>query len=477
GGDLSFFSGTSSKLVEFTEIGYSVVDGEFVISNHNFQPAFADENSEPFRYIAKSIEHELDGVFSSSPWSDQYNSSRVVLLAPVPLLVQVLIILNSGEDDTAAQKLSSAFLKGLSRRQGQYWLGPYTIDITSVRFSDDLVDSSTFSTLVTTSVSSTNGDTTLKMAAIQPTPYLNVGWGSWGAWSICSPCSPQYDQVRTRQCRLDAGRGLLINTIEPCLPSRMSADVQGSGGDMESRPCQCNHNVDKSDIPITTSSPLLSSITTEVFISTTIIPAATQLSTSTTKKNTEKNISPYANINDKEHECGWCLPEQVCVSLQDEDQPFCREPLDVTDTSGCGGLCILDSEVCQSTGQPHAFRCQSGSQCLKDEWRCADGLCIPSSKRCDGHMNCYDRTDELNCENNTSSSNSSLAFSHGSKSGQINSLQYLDDIKSTSSIIADGDVSTQSPTSIDGTPVVMPGMNRTAIGLSSLSHRERELLS
>jgi len=37
--------------------------------------------------------------------------------------------------------------------------------------------------------------------------------------------------------------------------------------------------------------------------------------------------------------------------------------------------------------------------CLEGhEWKCRDGLCIPQEKRCDGHFNCYDHSDEYNCD-------------------------------------------------------------------------------
>lgn len=42
-------------------------------------------------------------------------------------------------------------------------------------------------------------------------------------------------------------------------------------------------------------------------------------------------------------------------------------------------------------------RCVDDSKCLEDEWQCGNQLCIPQSKRCDGHFNCYDHTDEHDC--------------------------------------------------------------------------------
>ena len=84
------------------------------------------------------------------------------------------------------------------------------------------------------------------------------------------------------------------------------------------------------------------------------------------------------------------------MAQQGEPYPTCRLPRDPDDPTGCGGLCAIESEVCQVLG-PRAFQCHSASQCLHDEWRCNDGLCIPLIKRCNGHMNCYDQSDEINC--------------------------------------------------------------------------------
>lgn len=41
--------------------------------------------------------------------------------------------------------------------------------------------------------------------------------------------------------------------------------------------------------------------------------------------------------------------------------------------------------------------CEQEDRCLEDEWKCLNSQCIPFNKRCDGHMNCYDSSDEENC--------------------------------------------------------------------------------
>ncbi|XP_074597426.1 uncharacterized protein LOC141852348 [Brevipalpus obovatus] len=42
--------------------------------------------------------------------------------------------------------------------------------------------------------------------------------------------------------------------------------------------------------------------------------------------------------------------------------------------------------------------CEQEDKCLDDEWKCSNSQCIPLSKRCDGHMNCYDLSDEVDCK-------------------------------------------------------------------------------
>ncbi|XP_042243311.1 uncharacterized protein LOC121880221 isoform X1 [Homarus americanus] len=335
--------------------------------------------------MADSIENELDILFRGSVWSREYNHSQVITFSEGSLLVRAQLVLNTA-DEAAAQKLGTAFLRGLHNRHGHEWLGQYSVDITSIRFTEvvvvDTLPLSTTTSPATTTVA-TEESSTVVMEASHRLPSLNVGWGEWGPWSTCSPCSPQYDQIRTRQCRLDAGRGILVNSIEPCLPSGLGGQLQGTGGDLETRPCQCDHT-------------LLDSTTTTT--TTTMSTTTTTKSTTTPPPWKDEQPQKEERVDEMSTErlCDSCLPGEVCVGLQGEAYPTCRTARDSGDRTGCGGLCAIDSEVCQALGS-RAFQCHSASLCLHDEWRCADGLCIPHIKRCDGHMNCYDQSDELHC--------------------------------------------------------------------------------
>lgn len=200
---------------------------------------------------------QLDNLFESSVWSREYNGSEVVSLSPGSLMVRAHLRLKR-PDISAAQKLGSAFLRGLMSRQDHDWLGPFTIDVSSLRFAEVLVDSPSVSTPITSTQESEDESSSSSSGSNDhyhqlnhrdrhhPTqnpsvPHRSVGWGQWGPWSACSPCSPQYDQIRTRQCRLEGGRGLFINSIEPCIQK----DGADSAGDMETRSCQCDNSKDE----------------------------------------------------------------------------------------------------------------------------------------------------------------------------------------------------------------------------------------
>ncbi|KAB7502599.1 Sortilin-related receptor, partial [Armadillidium nasatum] len=384
----------------------NMVAGQFRITNQNFWHGLKDTNSESYKLLSKSIEREMDQLFLNSVWAREFNRSEVISLSDGSLVVRARFYLNT-PDTSAAKKLGSVFLRGLHKRHNQEWLGPYTVDITSIRFAEVLVDSAVL--IVTPSsptFSHSTSTTTTRIRTIaldNTTKRPNVGWGEWGPWSSCSPCSPNYDQIRTRKCRLGNGKGLLVSNNDLCLPEDHYL-LQGEKGNMETRPCQCefgeeifeNDEKDESYIDIfqddyTESTTDLSSLKTST-------------SKLREKKIDEERFFSEENEEDQREEdafklgiCDACGPGQVCVALAGQSFPTCRPEKNPNDPTGCGGLCLKDVEVCQALGS-RAFQCHSSSQCLDDEWRCVDGLCIPQAKRCDGHLNCYDRSDENMCD-------------------------------------------------------------------------------
>ncbi|MCL4128366.1 UNVERIFIED_CONTAM: hypothetical protein GTU68_043186 [Idotea baltica] len=418
----------------------------------------------------------MDHLFLNSVWSREYNRSEVVSLSDGSLLVRARFHLNT-PDTSAAKNLGSAFLRGLQKRHSQEWLGMYTVDITSIRFAEVAPPSSPTPPTTTEAHRRTltrGGDTG------RPGRRPDVGWGEWGPWSSCSPCSPQYDQIRTRKCRLEDGKGILVSNIELCLPEGHAGHLQGSRGNMESRPCQCHHSEPEEEEEEYVEEEEEPESTTEV-------PASGRVSSSSTLRgksaereteDTTEREDSFRNVFRLQGICETCEPGEVCVSLAEDDFPTCRPEQNPGDPTGCGGLCIKDIEVCQALGS-RAFQCHSASQCLDDEWRCADGLCIPQAKRCDGHLNCYDRSDENMCTECSSEEfhcgNQTSCVPLSAKcDGNVDCWDGLDEANCT-----DGtDDASQLPPSVTGTTRVGTSvMNRTAIGLSSLSHRERELLS
>ncbi|XP_012541358.1 uncharacterized protein LOC105839521 isoform X2 [Monomorium pharaonis] len=119
-------------------------------------------------------------------------------------------------------------------------------------------------------------------------------------------------------------------------------------------------------------------------------------STSPSNEGAKTEAASQSVINATRY-CDDCLEGEVCVALVYEEVPICRSPRDPDDPTGCAGFCAVSKQKCHRL-DVDAFRCvEIEHYCLDDEWTCSNMLCIPLEKHCDGHMNCYDHSDEYDC--------------------------------------------------------------------------------
>ncbi|XP_025152388.1 uncharacterized protein LOC105181089 isoform X3 [Harpegnathos saltator] len=119
--------------------------------------------------------------------------------------------------------------------------------------------------------------------------------------------------------------------------------------------------------------------------------------TKTSSPSTDMEIEDMSHNTNVTRYCDDCFEGEVCVALVDEEVPTCKSPQDLEDPTGCAGLCAINQQKCHRLDLD-AFRCVKVEHyCLENEWTCSNTLCIPMEKHCDGHMNCYDHSDEYDC--------------------------------------------------------------------------------
>ncbi|CAB3240615.1 unnamed protein product [Arctia plantaginis] len=96
-----------------------------------------------------------------------------------------------------------------------------------------------------------------------------------------------------------------------------------------------------------------------------------------------------------------CQRNEICMLDENSGTSVCRKPIDEEDPTGCGGLCALETEACQLVDKARGVRvCRLLTlvTCSPKEWRCRNGLCVSAEARCDGSIQCYDRSDEMYCD-------------------------------------------------------------------------------
>ncbi|GBP20698.1 Low-density lipoprotein receptor-related protein [Eumeta japonica] len=96
-----------------------------------------------------------------------------------------------------------------------------------------------------------------------------------------------------------------------------------------------------------------------------------------------------------------CQNDEVCMLQESTGTALCRKAIDIEDPTGCGGLCALETEACQVVDKSRGIRvCRqlTPTICDSNQWRCRNGLCVSANARCDGIIQCYDRSDEMYCD-------------------------------------------------------------------------------
>uniref|UniRef100_A0A0P6EP99 Nfx1-type zinc finger-containing protein n=1 Tax=Daphnia magna TaxID=35525 RepID=A0A0P6EP99_9CRUS len=363
-----YFTGKGSSLFHPPQApAANVIYGEFHIYNQTMPSGISEGNSVPtiFNDLAQELQEKMDRAFQSSTMlSSLYNRSAMFGIVPnntsqnPSIRIQFQIHLNHA-DVMIAEKMAHAFTTNLHRKEehdGQEY-DNWSLNLTTVKFAE----------FIATSVKNN----------VPPHDVL-ASWGPWTEWtpscSLGSFCDPSRKQSRNRRCLLRDRRPeepveltnqLMNNVITPC-----TAGSTVSAADVEIRPCNCANRTPPPRIRFNVVRP--TKVTHYRFSNT--------------------SIATFDQF------CSKCRQGEVCVARLEEVVPVCRWAPEPEDPTGCGGFCRAHTESCVPLGS-NSYRCEGVSECMSDiEWRCRDGFCIHNSKRCDRDYNCFDHSDELDCE-------------------------------------------------------------------------------
>ncbi|CAG9858167.1 unnamed protein product [Phyllotreta striolata] len=137
---------------------------------------------------------------------------------------------------------------------------------------------------------------------------------------------------------------------------------------------------------------------------TTLPENTTDLSTDFQSFNDTFNTTENTNIERKRY-CSDCSAGYVCMKTDEGGaKPSCVAAADPSDPTGCGGLCLINTEYCHKLGHD-VVRCLP----RRDLLACDDGqfncqnMCVGAERRCDGVVDCSNESDEANCDCDLSS--------------------------------------------------------------------------
>lgn len=317
------------------------VAGKFRITNRVYTAELENPTSPPYIRLVAEILQSLDDMFLQSPLVRDYNTSEVVRFSRGSVIVDCHIFLNRPIDNIA-QKIGLIFVRNLEFGHGTLPAGTLHVDIQTIQFV---------------------GIRGVIPTVTPSTPISDAAWSQWSEWSSCADsrgrCNPKSVQSRSRECRTMNGEGTRLLNSVPCHEA-------GKSRKLEIKDCIC-----------------------EVTDLTTIT-----IPTTTTIRETTRTTQP---LMQPRQPCSVCQNGDICLLAIGASAAYCVKPKDPMDPRGCGGWCSGIHELCRQLNKT-VFQCIDDSECLEGEWKCANGLCVPSKRRCDGHFNCYDMTDEYNCE-------------------------------------------------------------------------------
>ncbi|KAJ1532050.1 hypothetical protein ONE63_000681 [Megalurothrips usitatus] len=444
--------------------GAVTLAGEFRVLSERWTAGLQEPRSAAWSALADRIQMQLDALFEGSALASHYRHSTVTALRPsaaphVRDAVDVscdVVLGDAAAVPDLVERAGLAFLRGLKHRAGRAWLGDLSVDVQSIGFVGAPISSD--EEVVTAAPTAAKVDPAVPGWA----PWSAWSECYWTG-SRDSRGSGTMVRLRSRACALDGGRGRALDGPEPCLlrlpsagshfemeacpqsqpapgaPTAATILIQDTVVALSpAKPSVASTNTPPTAVtpttttarPATTSSSLSATLTSSSVITSLPSPSPSPSSSSpsvlsatkvTPTPSAEPNPSPFsmttllvpvivterptttstttaASRREPRH-CDECVAGEVCVALGEEQVPRCHPVKDPQDPTGCGGHCKLNFEFCQRL-DVDAFRCVDDSVCLPGEWRCGNQLCIPLVKRCDGHFNCYDHTDEHNCECN-----------------------------------------------------------------------------
>lgn len=366
------------------------VDGEFKVINREFTSELASVSSQPYLMMEREVLYYVDRLFEVSSLASRYNKTLIMKFRPGSVIVSCRVFFN-GALDNAADEVGHVFRKVLELTNGSLAGGSLKIDIGSVIFRP------------------------------------SVSWSSWSQWSSCfrsNKCDPSLVRRRLRNCQN-------VNEVEKALSQNV---CQWQGVSVEEKKCVCSYSnfstvrwpklinnttlhATNSPTPetlehvtngATTDARLFRS--TETFTTReTLITAQVSTTTEATTYHITKakestvfnslfslNKSSENSAGDSRRPCHECYAGEICLLRLGELMPYCVPVKDSGDSSSCGGWCNGPFELCDKLDKL-TYQCIDQTECLLTEWKCGSGLCIPKERRCDGHFNCFDSTDELNC--------------------------------------------------------------------------------